>query len=66
MYHSPFPHFSIPDGKRSFATFDKGALIHASRVCALRGFACLAAVNRGNDNSPTGVPPYPLVNFAFR
>ena len=66
MYHFLFVRFSIPDGKRSYATFDKGALIHASRVCALRGFACLAAVNRGNNNSPTGVPPYPLVNFAFR
>ena len=65
MYHFLYLFF-FSDGKCSCATFDKGALIHASRVCALRGFACLAAGNRGNDNSPTGVPPYPLVDFAFR
>jgi len=57
VYHTPFYVFSIPDGKHSVAVFDKGALIHASHVCALRGFACLAADNRGNDNSPTGLRP---------
>ena len=30
------------------------------------GIVCLATANRGNDYSPTGVPPYPLVYFAYR
>jgi len=65
MYHSPFSVFSIPDGKRSSAAFDKGILIHAPRVCALRGFACLAADNRGKGQQscptqfPYGLAPYP-------
>ena len=39
---------------------------YAPKEFADRSVLWLAAVNRGNDNSPTGVPPYPLVDFAFR
>lgn len=64
------PGAEIQRGELSFPCFDKGALIHPcgcvrSPRALAEGIVCLATSNRGNDYSPTGVPPYPLVNFAY-
>ena len=45
-------------------TYTPFRCVRSPRALA-EGIVCLATANRGNDNSPTGVPPYPLVNFAY-